>query len=772
VAEREILQSASGARVHVTGIVQGVGFRPFVYNLAGRLGLAGWVRNTSGGVDIEVSGPDESIERFLSSLESEAPPMAAVDRLVWQPCRPQPEDGFRILESHAVAGDFQPVSADVATCADCLRELFDPADRRYRYPFTNCTHCGPRFTLIEAMPYDRPNTTMAEFAMCPACLAEYQDPADRRFHAQPIACPACGPHVELMAAGPVVVADGEQAIAGARRMIAEGKIVAVKGLGGYHLACDATRPEVVSELRQRKGRGDKAFAVMFADLEAVAAHAELDPQAQAVLTGRDRPIVVLTRRPDSRLPQSLAPGQRTLGALLPYTPLHHLLLEREAGFPEALVMTSGNRSEEPLAVDEKQALAGLGGIADFWLTHNRRIHQRCDDSVVRTVRGQAYPLRRSRGQAPAPLSVAEIQIPLLACGAELKNTFCLARDQTAFLGPHIGDLQNVETLAAFEQAVERLESLFRITPEVFVCDLHPDYLSTRYADERSRREGRPVLHVQHHHAHIAACVADAGRPLRTPVIGLALDGLGYGVDGALWGGEVLLMEGAQMQRLGHLSYVAQPGGDAAVRQPWRMALAWLERAGVPWDEDLPPVRHASAEARAVMARLLHDDGNAAGAAPRTSSVGRLFDAFAALIGVRQDVRDEAQAAVEMEALVDPDEAGAYSFNIDGMDFDASPAIRSGVADLRSGASRAQMAARFHNGLAAATVELAHRARTATGLSTVALSGGVWQNAVLLRLVMSGLEKSGFDVLIHRRVPANDGGLALGQAVLGALLSAG
>ncbi|HSB90378.1 MAG TPA: carbamoyltransferase HypF [Anaerolineales bacterium] len=762
----------AGARLHVTGVVQGVGFRPFVYNLATRLGLTGWVRNTSAGVDIEVSGPEEAIDRFLALLEQEPPPLARIDRLEQRPCAPRAQDGFRILESQFFEGEVQPVPADVATCPDCLREMFDPADRRYRYPFINCTHCGPRLTLIEAMPYDRRSTTMAEFALCPECEAEYRDPGNRRFHAQPIACPVCGPMVELVAGGRETWR-GEEAIAETRRMIGQGLIVAVKGLGGYHLACDATNAEAVAELRRRKGRGDKPFAVMFPDIEAVAAHAIAGPAETAALTGRDRPIVVLTLRQGSRLPAALAPGQHTVGAMLAYTPLHHLLLERAPGFAEALVMTSGNRSEEPLAIDDQEARLSLRGIADAWLSHNRRIHQRCDDSVVRVVRGSPYPLRRSRGTVPEPIHIDELREPLLACGAELKNTFCLTRERSAILGPHIGDLQNAETLAAFEQSIARMEGLFRIRPEVFVCDLHPDYLSTRYAQARSEREGRPLVYVQHHHAHIAACLADAGLALSTPAIGLALDGLGYGDDGALWGGEVLWVEGARYQRLGHLAYVSQPGGDAATRQPWRMALAWLEHAGIAWEQDLPPVQHASATARAVLAAMLRRDGSgSAWAAPMTSSVGRLFDGFASLIGVRQEVRDEAQAAIELEALVDPAEEDAYSLDITGMDFDAATMFRSAVVDMRAGMARPRLAARFHNGLAAAMVEVARRASAATGVGRVVLSGGVWQNVLLLERVLGGLEQAGLEVVIHRRVPANDGGLALGQAAVAALGRAG
>jgi hydrogenase maturation protein HypF len=752
--------------VRVTGVVQGVGFRPFVYNLAGSLGLSGWVRNTSSGVDIEIGGPRPTMERFLASLQGEAPPLAQIDDIVWEPCLPPTEQGFLILPSLAAEGEFQCVSADVATCDACLSELFDPSDRRYRYPFINCTHCGPRLTIIERMPYDRPFTTMAEFKMCPACASEYEDPGDRRFHAQPIACPDCGPTVELIAGGRI--ASGDTAVRGARRMLADGRIVAVKGLGGFHLACDATNGAAVAELRHRKGRGDKAFAVMFADLEAVEVHAHLEEQARSLLTGRDRPIVVLTRHADSRLPRSLAPGQSTIGAMLPYTPLHQLLLERQKGFPEALVMTSGNRSEEPIAIDNERARNTLLGIADAWLVHDRRIHQRCDDSVMRLFRGAPYPLRRSRGIVPGSIPAPVLQTPLLACGAELKNTFCLARDGAAFLGPHIGDMQNAETLAAFEQAVERFEVLFQVKPERIACDLHPDYLATRYAIERSERQALPLVYIQHHHAHIAACLADADQPVDEPVIGLALDGLGYGEDGALWGGEVLLVEGARMQRLGHLAYVPQPGGDAATRQPWRMALAWLDHAGLAWDDDLPPVQHAPAATRTVIEQMLRADPRIGLPTTATSSAGRLFDAMASLLGVRQVVRDEAQAAIELEACVDPTETGSYSFAFDAMDFDAAPVFRSAVQDLRAGIGLPRMAARFHNGLAAAMVEIARRARAETGLGRVALSGGVWQNVVLLELTLTGLERAGFEGVLHRRVPANDGGLALGQAVVAAL----
>jgi len=759
--------SREGRRLLVRGVVQGVGFRPFVYNRALALGLEGWVRNTSAGVEIEVCGADPALQAFVESLQRDAPPLARVEHVDIEACDPGALLGFRILPSHAAAGEFQLVPPDVATCPDCLSELFDQADRRYRYPFINCTHCGPRLTIIRAMPYDRPTTTMSAFEMCDACAAEYHDPTDRRFHAQPIACPACGPSIWLEVGGRRT-AERESALQLARRWLGGGKILAVKGLGGFHLACDATDDEAVNRLRERKGRGDKAFAVMFADLEAVERQAVLGMDEGDALRRRDRPIVVVARRAESTLAPSLAPGQSTVGALLPYTPLHHLLLERAEGTPSALVMTSGNRSEEPIAAEDEDARRGLGDIADAFLFHDRPIHQRCDDSVQRLFRGADYPLRRARGHVPEPIELAAAARPILAVGAELKNTFCLTRDGLAFVGPHIGDLQNGETLEAFEQSIGRFEELFQARPESLACDLHPDYLSTRYAERRSEEDRLPLVRVQHHHAHIAACLADVGGQATSPVIGVAFDGTGYGEDGAVWGGEILLVDKRSARRLAHLAYVPLPGGDVAVREPWRMALAWLTHAGESWSEDLPCVAHAAPAERAIIERLLAPDALAAGLnALPTSSMGRLFDAVAALVGVRQTVRDEAQAAIELEALVDPAESGGYTFAFDGITFDASPVIREVVREFRNGVSTARIAARFHKAVAGVVVEACRRARQLTGVARVALSGGVWQNMVLLQRTVTLLEQAEFDVLLHRRVPANDGGIALGQAAVAA-----
>ncbi|HSR47410.1 MAG TPA: carbamoyltransferase HypF [Anaerolineales bacterium] len=751
--------------IRIGGIVQGVGFRPFVFNLALRLGVEGWVRNTSAGVEIGVAGSPERLDEFARRLREEAPPLARVESILVEPGDVRVGSGFEILASHPQPGDFQPVSPDVATCDDCLRELFDPRDRRYRYPFINCTHCGPRLTIIESMPYDRPATTMSAFPMCDACAAEYRDPADRRFHAEPIACPRCGPVIWFEVDGRRI-RQGEEALQEARQKLGAGKILAVKGLGGFHLACDARDEESVQRLRRRKERGEKPLAVMFADLDAIRQATRTTPAEESRLGDRVRPIVVVPEGEGSGLAPSLSPGQDTVGAMLPYTPLHHLLLERAPGFPTALVMTSGNRSEEPIVIDNPSARRDLAAIADGFLLHDRGIHQRCDDSVVRVVVGGDYPLRRARGYVPEPVSLAAAGRPLLAVGAEQKNTFCLTRDGRAFLGPHIGDLENEASLDAFAQAIDHFESLFHIAPEALACDLHPDYLATRYAERRAEAAGLPLIRVQHHQAHIASCLAESGLPFDEPAIGFAFDGTGYGWDGAVWGGEVLLADQRSAERVSHLVYVPLPGGEAAIRQPWRMALAWLHRAGVPWEEDLACVAHASPDDRAVLTRHLRDDASAAGLlAPPTSSLGRLFDAVAALIGVRQEVRDEGQAAIELEAICDPAETERYAFEIGADSYDASPVIRAIVQDLRRGLAPGRIAARFHHAVAGMVSEEAQAARRKTGVRRVALSGGVWQNVYLLSRVVDRLERAGFEVHLHRRVPANDGGIALGQAAI-------
>jgi hydrogenase maturation protein HypF len=784
----------TGLRIHVSGVVQGVGFRPFVFALAERLDLGGWVCNTSAGVDIEVDGPPDRLASFADALADEAPPLARIDDLVVTPRSPGGYATFEIRASVPIPGAYQPVSPDVATCADCLAELRDPADRRYRYPFTNCTHCGPRFTIIVDLPYDRPNTTMAAFPLCPACAAEYADPHDRRFHAQPVACPQCGPRVWLeipsgsadvptpVAHGPGATtgvppdpacaredaarsgedaARGDDAIAVARRLLAGGQIVAVKGLGGFHLACDAGSAAAVADLRRRKLRVDKPLAVMMPDLATVERHCVVDDASRRLLESVERPIVLVPWRAGSTVAREVAPEQRELGVMLPYTPLHHLLLEAAPGMPEALVMTSGNLSEEPIATDNDDARARLAGLADAFLMHDRPIRTRCDDSVVRVFEDRMYPLRRSRGYAPYPVRLPWTTPSLLAAGAELKNTFALVRGDHAFLSHHIGDLENYETLQAFEDGVAHLEKLFCVRPEAIAHDLHPDYLATRYALARGEREGLPLVGVQHHHAHIAACMAEHGLPGDRPIIGVAFDGTGYGDDGAIWGGEVLLADYHAYERLYHLDYVPLPGGDAATRAPWRVALAWLDRAGVDWADDLPPVATASPEQRRVLARQLGAGLNA----PPTSSMGRLFDAVAALAGVRQSASYEAQAAIALEAIVDQEERHAYPFPLGEGVLDAVPVVRAVVDDVRAGVAAGRIAARFHHGVAGAVRDACRAVRTARGANVVALSGGVWQNVTLLAEVVTTLRAEGFEVYIHRQVPTNDGGLVLGQAAV-------
>jgi hydrogenase maturation protein HypF len=783
----------SGARISVKGVVQGVGFRPFVYNLAQRLALGGWVRNTSAGVDIEVDGTPATVTTFIEALQSEAPPLARIDALRWEVRAPNGFTSFDILDSEPIPDAFQPIAPDVGLCADCLRELFDPGDRRYRYPFINCTSCGPRFTIIQDIPYDRPNTTMAPFAMCPACAVEYANPRDRRFHAQPIACPKCGPQIWLLVIGnyqlPITNPKDEAALQATRQLLRQGAIVAIKGLGGFHLACDATNARAVAELRRRKRRVDKPFALMLPGLAAIEAECVVSEAERALLESRERPIVILRRRPGSTIAAEVAPGQDTLGVMLPYTPLHYLLLEPAADFPRALVMTSGNVSEEPIAIDNAEARERLAPLVDAFLMHNRAIRTRCDDSVVRvdsrqwTVDSEQfthncslstvhYPLitaflRRSRGYAPFPVPLPFVAPPLLAAGAELKNTFCLARERYAFLSHHIGDLENYETLCSFEDGVAHFERLFRVCPEVIAYDQHPNYLATRYALERAERDGLPAFGIQHHHAHVAACMADNGLTGERPVIGVAFDGTGYGDDGAIWGGEFLIATYAHYRRAFHIAYLPLPGGDAAVREPWRLALAWLDRAGIEWADDLPPVRYASHDTHQAALDVLRHQLRTGLNSPPTSSLGRLFDAISALAGVRQKVNYEAQAAIELEALTSPQEIGAYAFEVGEQVIDPAPVIRAVVDDLRAGVPASIIAARFHNGVAAMVLCVCRLIRSRERFTEVALSGGVWQNMTLLARTVELLERDGFIVYVHHNVPANDGGLALGQAAIAA-----
>ncbi|MFO7741347.1 MAG: carbamoyltransferase HypF [Anaerolineae bacterium] len=770
----------SARHIHITGVVQGVGFRPFVYNLAVGLELRGWVLNSSSGVEIEAVGPAKALESFVKRLESDAPPLARIEKIsvteigASSTHLPNP-DGFAIRHSEAKPGDFQPISPDIAVCDDCLQELFDPKDRRYRYPFINCTNCGPRFTIIKDIPYDRPETTMAPFRMCPECQREYDDPTDRRFHAQPNACPVCGPRVWLVRGRESdVQSKAEDAIRETRELLESGAIVAVKGLGGFHLACDATNAEAVDELRARKGRVDKPFALMAFDLNAAQQFCQVGREEQELLTSRERPIVLLRERRDSSIAPSVAPGNEDLGVMLPYTPLHYLLLEPDDGYPPALVMTSGNYSEEPIATRNQEAMTRLGDLADAFLLHDRKIHARCDDSVTRIFEGKELPVRRSRGYAPYPVHLPFAVDQVLGVGAELKNTFCLTRDRYAFLSQHVGDMENYETLRFFEQMVEQLARTFRIEPKVIGCDMHPGYLASKYAHRLTsgstqvlgvKSSSLTLIEIQHHHAQVASCMAEHGLTGERPIIGVAFDGTGYGTDGAIWGGEFLTMDYGSFRRAAHLKYVPLPGGDAAIRRPYRIALAYLWAAGVEWGPNLPPVAATFPEERMILARQLERGVNTV----PTSSSGRLFDAVSSLAGVRQEINYEAQAAIELETLVDEGVREGYEFGL-GTAIDSGPVIRGVVADVKAGVPPGVIAAKFHNGVAAMIHDVCIHLREESGLNEVALSGGVFQNVALLERVLPLLRTSGFNVYTHHLVPPNDGGLSLGQAVIAAVKS--
>jgi len=757
-------------RIHITGVVQGVGFRPFVYSLATRLHLKGWVRNTSAGVDIEADGERDVLDTFIQALRADAPPLSHIDELT---ASFGPANGFHsfdIIHSESIDAAFQPISPDVAICDDCRRELFDPSDRRYRYPFINCTNCGPRFTIIKDIPYDRPKTTMAGFRLCADCEREYTDPSNRRFHAQPVACPKCGPSVWLEISN-TQNKTADEAIQATRRLLSRGKIVAIKGLGGFHLACDAANAESIAELRRRKLRVDKPFALMMPDLATVGKHCFIDETEAELLQSPARPIVLLCRRPDSHISKEVAPGQDFIGVMLPYTPLHYLLLEKADDFPQALVMTSGNLSEEPIATDNEEARRRLAPLADAFLMHDRDIHIRCDDSVARVFEKETYPIRRSRGYAPFPVKLPWEVPPLLAAGSELKNTFCITNKDYAFLSQHIGDMENYETLKSFEQGVEHFERLFRAKPEAIAFDLHPNYLATRYSLERAERENLPAIGVQHHHAHIAACMAEHGLDGSEPVIGLSFDGTGYGEDGAIWGGEFLVADYNSYRRPFHLGYFPLPGGDASTKRPARTALALLWSLGIQWAERLPSVLEFSKEERNILRIQLEKKINT----PMTSSMGRLFDAAAALAGIRQIVNYEGQAAIEFEALASADETGSYPFGLNqhetGPEQSRSIDIRSGfeslIKDLNAGVPTSKISARFHNGLAEMIRMTVKKMNQETGIRTVALSGGVWQNLTLIGRTLSLLRADGFTVYLHRQVPTNDGGLSLGQALVAA-----
>ena len=752
--------SSTRLRLTITGVVQGVGFRPFVYALASRFALSGHVGNESGGVFIEIEGPADALKQFQDRLLDEAPPLAHIEQVHLEEMEPREENGFSIVRSERRNAAHTMLSPDVCVCDDCLAETLDPSDRRYRYPFTNCTNCGPRFTIIQDIPYDRPHTTMSSFSMCVDCQAEYDDPLNRRFHAQPNACPVCGPRIWLELTGKLgAVAQENEALDAAQRLLAEGKVLAVKGLGGFHLACDAGSNAALDILRKRKGRAEKPFAVMAAGMDTVRQIAEVSEHEAQILQRRERPILLLRKRLDNPLSHLIAPGNQMIGMMLPYTPLHHLLFANLPLAVPALVMTSGNYSNEPIVKDNEAARRELSALVDAFLFHDRAIEARCDDSVVRLWRGAELPLRRSRGYAPFPLKLP-FEVPaILGVGGELKATFCVAAGRHAYLSQHIGDMENLETLEAFENAVEHYKHIFRVAPEIVACDMHPGYLSSRWAHEQAA--DALVVEVQHHHAHIAAAMAENEIPEDFRVIGVSFDGTGYGSDGAIWGGEVLVCSYAKFERVAHLKYMPLPGGDQAVKRPYRLALSYLWAAGLDWQENLAPVLACDEVERGVLLRQLETGLNTVS----TSSMGRLFDVIASLSGVRQVATYEAQAAIELESAADLSAPGSYQFGYSEAEIDPAPILQSVLNDLAAGVEASVIAMRFHRAVAEMVLRVSVQQRKRDAVNTVALSGGVFQNVLLLDLVMNRLENAGFDVLVHRKVPTNDGGLALGQVMI-------
>jgi hydrogenase maturation protein HypF len=754
------------ARISARGVVQGVGFRPFVYQLATKYDLKGWVCNTSEDVKIEVQGESKDLKHFLSELQNNAPPLASIESVTVTYHPPADYTSFEIRHSVSEEGKYQLVSPDIATCPACLREIFSPEDRRYHYPFTNCTNCGPRFTIIEDIPYDRPKTTMRSFIMCPDCQAEYDNPLDRRFHAQPNACPKCGPRLELLDAKGNHV-ETSDVIAAASQLLKDGKILAIKGLGGFLLACDATSEKAVKLLRQRKRRPFKPLAIMVADMEEARRHCCVSEAEEKLLTSPQSPIVLMWWKPASMVSQAVAPNLKYLGVMLPYTPLHHLLL-REVGLP--LVMTSGNISEEPIAKDNDEAIRRLSGIADYFLVHNRDIYARYDDSVTVIERGEVQLTRRARSYAPYPIHLLFTAKQVLGCGAEEKNNFCLTKDNYAFVSQHIGDMENLETLEHFETTLALYKKLFRIEPEIVAYDLHPEYLPTKYALELgSQFSHLKLVPVQHHHAHIVSCMVDNN--VKSPVIGVAMDGTGYGSDGRIWGGEFLVADYKGFQRMGHLEYLPLPGGATAIKRPYRTAIGYLLR--LLGEDSISPKLAFLKQVDAVEIELIKRQIQTGLNSPLCSSIGRLFDAVSALIGIRGEIDYEGQAAVELEmtAYDAGDEVGNDSYPYSIIEHDGTNIIKlkellsAIVKDLYRDVSKATISARFHNTVAQIICEMCQLIARKTEINQVALSGGVFQNRLLLRKVVPFLESAGFSVLTHKQVPCNDGGISLGLAVI-------
>ena len=749
-----------GKKIHINGIVQGVGFRPFVYSLAQEFNISGWVRNSSAGVDIIANGTESDLEQFLNKLEGHTPPLAKIDTFQVQDIQSDGFKDFKIIHSKPSKGDFVPISPDVSICENCFKELFNPHDRRYRYPFINCTNCGPRFSIIKDIPYDRQYTTMAEFDLCEDCQTEYENPLDRRFHAQPVACPACGPEIWLETLdGKKVFADEGLQIA--RNLIKEGKIIAVKGLGGFHLACDAFNDEAIRKLRKRKKRSDKAFAVMVSNSSVAKQFCYVNSGELGVLESREKPIVILRTKPNINLPESIAPKKKTIGVMLPYTPLHFLLLEPGIGFPEMLIMTSGNSSDEPIAHKNSGSKVQLRDIADAFLMNNRDIHMRIDDSVVAIFDKDPYFFRRARGYVPKPIRLSAKMDEVLAVGAELKNTICVTKDSYAFVSHHIGDLQNLETYESFEAGISHYQDIFRVKPQRIAHDFHPDYLSTKYAQERCAKEDLEVMPIQHHHAHLASCLADNDWQSDEPVLGVCLDGTGYGSDGKIWGGEFLLGNFKNFERVAHLTYMPLPGGDSATLQPRKIAAAYLWKNEIDLSNDIPSVHAFSDEERDILRIQLEKSLNC----PQTSSMGRLFDAVSSLIGIRQRINYEAQAAIELENIADHTVRGKYNFYWKGSQIFFNSLLEDIIEDFINKTPISTISAKFHNAVAHLVVDLSMELKQKYNFNTIALTGGVWQNMFLLRRTIEIAKPTPLKILFHHKMPPNDGGISLGQALI-------
>jgi len=749
----------SSVKISIKGIVQGVGFRPFIYNLAKKYNFYGYVLNNTSGVSIEVEGEKDVINEFINRIKEDAPPQAVIFEMTHKDIEAVGYKDFTIQKSDDTEEKFVPISPEIATCKDCLQEIFDPDDRRYRYPFTNCTNCGPRFTIVKDIPYDRQYTTMAPFVMCEKCQKEYDDPGDRRFHAQPNACPVCGPQLSLLDNKGKKI-DVSDVIKESCRLLQEGRILAIKGLGGYHLACDAQNEKAVSTLRERKYREFKPFALMVRDVKTAKQFCHVNPEEGKVLDGTIRPIVLLKKRSDCPVAEDVSPNQKYHGVMLPYTPLNHVLV-KESGL--ILVMTSGNISSEPIVYHDDDGLERLKSIADYYVLHNREIHIRTDDSVTRIWRGKEEILRRSRGYAPFPLLMSfEFQERILACGAELKNAFCLTRDNFAFLSHHIGDLENLETLTSFEQGIEHFKRIFNIEPSYIAYDLHPEYLSTKYA---LALKDIPKIGVQHHHAHVVSCMGDNG--LDGEVIGVSFDGTGFGTDGKIWGGEFFICDKKEFTRMAHLDYAPIPGGEKAIKEPWRIAASYLDKAyGEDMNDlDIDFIKKLDQKKWEMIKKMIDKEINS----PMTSSAGRLFDAISALIGVRGAVYYEGQAAIELEMVAGVDETGVYLFDV--MENDGKSVIllesviRDIVSDILSGIPKSVISGKFHNSIADMILKTCKKIKNESQLNRIALSGGVFQNTLLLNKTIDLLDNNGFSVYTQTRVPPNDGGIALGQAII-------